>query len=149
MDEIKQLDEITWSYKDSNGKTNSIFMPEGSSYDDVLKALTPPTEEELAILANRDLEAKKVLEAKELKEKALKDLTVTTYSGKVFYADTESRVDIRDAIDVGISLGKTSTIWKLAREFNGNKVVEVTIEELREASELALKSKATIIGLDV
>lgn len=42
------------------------------------------------------------LQAKQLDEQAkteaLAKLTVTTQSGKVFYADTESRVDLNDAI---------------------------------------------------
>ena len=94
-----------------------------------------------------DIDAKAKQEAEAIKDEQLKKLTVTIGSGKVFYADAESRIDLRDAIELGNDLGQTSTYWKLAEEFNGSKVAEVTLDELKEASKLALETKATIIGV--
>ena len=85
-------------------------------------------------------------EAKQAKEETLKKLTVTLSDGKVFYADAESRIDLRDAIELGIELNQTSTAWKLAEDFNGSRIVEVTIDELKEASKLALMTKGNIVG---
>jgi len=85
-------------------------------------------------------------ETKLVKIETLKKLTVTLSDGKVFYADAESRIDLRDAIELGIELNKTSTAWKLAEDFNGSRIVEVTIDELKEASKLALMTKGNIVG---
>ena len=85
-------------------------------------------------------------EAKQAKEETLKKLTVTLSDGKVFYADAESRIDLRDAIELGIELNQSSTAWKLAEDFNGSRIVEVTIDELKEASKLALMTKGNIVG---
>lgn len=80
------------------------------------------------------------------KEEALKRLTVTTASGKVFYADTEARVDLQSAID-GVKIrGVTTTLWKLAEEFEGQKIVPVTIDEIREVSVKALEAKGKLVG---
>lgn len=81
------------------------------------------------------------------KTEALSKLTVTTQSGKVFYADTESRVDLNDAIRRAEKENLTSTSWKLAEEFEGERVVIVTLEEIREAADLALSAKASIVGV--
>ena len=85
-------------------------------------------------------------EAEAIKAEQLKKLTVTIGDGKVFYADAESRIDLRDAIELGIELNQTSTAWKLAEDFNGSRIVEVTIDELKEASKLALMTKGNIVG---
>ena len=76
------------------------------------------------------------------KVEALKRLTVTTSSGKEFYADAESRVDIADAIGVGIDNNLTTTMWKCK-----SGLIEVTIDELKEARLLALTAKGGIVGI--
>jgi len=81
------------------------------------------------------------------KDDTLSRLTVSLDNGKVFYADAESRLDIRDAIETAIDKGLTNTIWKLAEPFNGSKNTLVTLEELKEASFLALSAKAHIVGV--
>lgn len=81
------------------------------------------------------------------KQVELDNIKVITASGKVFYGDPISRADIGDAIKLGENRGQTTTFWKLAEEFNGEKIVEVTIEELSEALELSLTEKARIIGV--
>ena len=93
-------------------------------------------------LANSSLYQGKV------KTDTLDRLTVTTSSGKVFYADTDSRLDLQSAIDGASLKGLTSTYWKLVEEFEGNRVVEVTLDEIREASALALEAKALIVGVN-
>ena len=94
-----------------------------------------------------EADAKAKQEAEAIKDEQLKKLTVTIGSGKVFYADAESRIDLRDAIELGNDLGQTSTYWKLAEEFNGSRIVEVTLDELKEASKLALETKGQIVGV--
>ena len=76
----------------------------------------------------------------------LSNLTVTTATGKVFYADTESRVDLNDAIRKAEKEHLSSTYWKLAKEFEGQRIVLVTLEEITEASDLALVAKGVIVG---
>ena len=83
----------------------------------------------------------------ETKGKRLGKLTVTTASGKVFYADTESRVDLQSAIDGAALKGMISTYWKLAEEFEGKRIIGVSLSELREASALALEAKGSIVGV--
>jgi len=76
------------------------------------------------------------------KVEALKRLTVTTTSGKEFYADAESRVDIADAIGIGTENNLTTTMWKCK-----SGLVEVTLDELKEARLLALTAKGSIVGI--
>lgn len=82
-----------------------------------------------------------------IKKYTLDKMTVPTESGKVFYADTASRQDLADAILHGTDLGQTSTLWKLAEEFEGSKIVSVTLDELKEASRLALAAKGGMVGI--
>lgn len=87
------------------------------------------------------------------KKNALEKLKVTISTGKVFYADSESRIDLSDAIKAGEEKGLTETNWKLAEAIEGletvgreERVYVVTIDELREARDLALASKGSIVG---
>jgi hypothetical protein len=82
-----------------------------------------------------------------IKQYKLDTIKVTTQSGKVFYGDAISRTDISDAIALAEELNQTSTEWKLAEEINGQKVVQVTLDELKEARLLALQAKSSIIGV--
>jgi len=81
------------------------------------------------------------------KKDAIEAMTVTTSTGKTFYADPQSRLDISDAILAGTSAGIESTMWKLAVPFDGEKIVEVTLDELKEAQMMALREKAKIVGV--
>jgi hypothetical protein len=80
------------------------------------------------------------------KEEVLGKLTVTTESGKVFYSDSDSRIDLAEAIRVAIDTNQTSTMWKLAEDFEGARIVSVTLEEIKEASTKALVTKGSIVG---
>lgn len=94
-----------------------------------------------------DLEAQAKQQAEQSKTEALAKLTVTTSTGKVFYADTESRVDLNDAIRRAEKENILETVWKLAEAFEGERVVIVTLEEIREAADLALSTKGSIVGV--
>lgn len=94
-----------------------------------------------------ELEAQVKQLAKVEKTEALSKLTVTTSTGKVFYADTESRVDLNDAIRRAEKENLSNTPWKLAENFEGERVVIVTLEEIREAADLALSAKGSIVGV--
>ena len=102
-----------------------------------------PTTEEI----NKELEAQAKQLDEQVKTEALAKLTVTTSSGKVFYADTESRVDLNDAIRKAENENLANTPWKLAEAFEGERVVIVTLEEIREAADLALSAKGSIVGV--
>lgn len=93
------------------------------------------------------LKSDAIIEYERIKIDTLSALTVKVSTGKVFYADSESRVDIESAIRNAESKGISYTKWKLAEEFNGNKITIVTLEELKEASYLALNTKATLVGI--
>ena len=92
------------------------------------------------------LALKEVLGSNAIKENTLSNLTVTTTNGKVFYADKDSRADINEAINIAEDEGQTSTFWKLAEEFDGSKIVEVTLDELKEVRKLALEEKGKLVG---
>lgn len=91
-------------------------------------------------------DAKLKEEAERLKEETLARLTVTTTSGKVFYADSDSRIDLQEAIRIAIETNQTSTIWKLAEDFEGARIVSVALDEIKEASMLALLTKGEFVG---
>ena len=76
-----------------------------------------------------------------VKKEKLGIVTVTTISGKEFYGDAESRVDISDAIAIAYREGQTSTMWKLVSGWTS-----VTVSELEEAQKLSLEAKGTIIA---
>ncbi|MFT7880816.1 MAG: hypothetical protein ABXS91_10530 [Sulfurimonas sp.] len=88
-----------------------------------------------------------------IKDDTLDRLTVTTASGKVFYADPTSRDDMALAVHIGERRGQTETRWKLAEPIEGvdpvegtDRVYVVLVSELDEAVTLALESKGKIVG---
>lgn len=83
---------------------------------------------------------------KNTKERQLSRLTVTTSTGKVFYADPTSRSDLAQALVLGQANGINETTWKLAEEFEGSRYVVVTLAELGEAAYIALQTKGQIVG---
>lgn len=129
--------------------TNKTVVMSGEDYV-FLDNLKKVTAKDLA-LAVQQQEAEQLAKAKQLAERVktetLAKLTVTTESGKVFYADTESRVDLNDAIRKAEKENLPNTPWKLAEEFEGERVVTVTLEEIREAADLALSAKGSIVGV--
>ena len=75
------------------------------------------------------------------KVEALKRLTVTTASGKEFFADSESRVDISSAIAVADRNSITENQWKLKTGWE-----LVALDEMKEAEYLALTAKGQIVS---
>lgn len=94
-----------------------------------------------------ELQAQAKAEVERIKEDTLARLTVTITSGKVFYADLASKLDIETAIRIAIKKGITEQEWKLAQAINGTQYVVVTLAELEEASYLALNTKGTLVGV--
>lgn len=87
-----------------------------------------------------------ILLAEEQKEEILNRLKVTVTSGKVFYADLSSRVDISNAIQLAQSYNLTEKEWKLAEDYNGQgKWIMVTVAELEEALYIALNTKGQLV----
>jgi hypothetical protein len=124
-----------------------VFKEDGDVYKNYLNELV---DGKYVVDTVKELEASTAAEAvvaKATKEEALNKLTVTTTSGKVFYADSDSRIDLNDAIVIGTEEGLTETTWKLAEEVNGSKYVMVSMTELKEARSLAINAKANIIGV--
>ena len=121
----------------------SVPMAEGNKEYELIKQWlaegnTPEpefTEEELALQAQA--------QARRLKQEALKVLTVTTASGKVFDADDIARLDMLGVIEASKVTGQTFTLWKLA----DNSFAEVGLEEMKEALLLSLLKKGEIIGI--
>lgn len=82
-----------------------------------------------------------------IKKSQIDRIKVRVSTGKVFYADPTSRADIADAIDLAVEENRTTAPWKLAEEFEGNKIAIVTLEEFKEARRLGLAAKGSIIGV--
>lgn len=117
------------TYKD-NGDVYKHYNSDG----------TIDTDKELE-LANENIKTI----AESAKAEALDKLTVTTESGKVFYADSASRIDLQGAIALAESKGITQKPWKLAEPIDGQKIVIVTLDEIKEAVFLALEAKGAIV----
>ena len=81
-----------------------------------------------------------IAEAKQLKEKNVADIVVTTTTGKVFDGDEKSQDRILRAINIGTITGESDTRWKLF----DNSIETVTIEELKEALALSTKEMSRI-----
>lgn len=131
-------------------QNNEVFAyEEDGSQDHLIGDKVLMTVEEIEAHINPPKTAEQLLaEAKAAKEQALATLTITV-NGKVFYADTEARVDITDAIDIAESSTPiiTSTTWKLAEEFEGSRYVMVTLEELKEVKAKTLLAKSVLVGI--
>lgn len=78
---------------------------------------------------------------KSMRSKAIKEITVTTKSGKVFDGNEASQARIANALLVMQIKNENSKEWKLA----DNSIVDVTIQELIEALILSEKALADLI----
>ena len=67
------------------------------------------------------------------REEKVKNIKVTTTSGKVFDGDETSQDRMTRAINIANITGDTETQWKLA----DNSIVTVTLDELKEALSLS------------
>lgn len=79
---------------------------------------------------------------KEEQSTLLNSLTVTTTNGNTFDADNVARQDMLSAIDASATLGVTENNWKLAD--NSWKIIQ--LDELKEASALAIQAKGAILA---
>lgn len=96
----------------------------------------------------REVNEENISKAKGDKTNALSVATVTTTSGKVFYADTESRTDLISACQEALENNLPVTFeseWKLAEPIDGSKLSIVTLAEIREARSLALRFKGSLV----
>lgn len=140
---------------DDNGIKKTVLIG-SKSYLEIEKWLSQDGNNLSPTFTDKELQEREKMLQDEEKEKSLDKLTVTTDSGKVFYADSEARTDLLSAIYEADLKGLTSSPWKLAEPWvvegevqtpiKDEKIYVVTLEELREASRLALESKGNIIG---
>jgi hypothetical protein len=78
--------------------------------------------------------------AKEAKIKDVAKITVTTTSSKVFDGDEVSQDRMVRAVQIAGITAQTTTNWKMA----DNSIVEVTLDELKEALALAGQAMSEI-----
>ena len=78
--------------------------------------------------------------AKDAKIYLVSKLQVTTLSGKVFDGDEKSQDRMLRAINIAAITGSTKIRWKLAN----NDIIEITLDELKEALTLASKAMSDI-----
>lgn len=84
-------------------------------------------------------------DAEALRNQTLSNLTVTTSSGKTFDANNQARLDMQSGITAAIYQKKTKERWRLA----DNSEKEITLDELQEASALAIQAYATVKKIGV
>ena len=89
------------------------------------------------LLENNEVYVQAIRRAR--KEKAIREITVDVNS-KVFDGDEISQSRMLRAIQIAAVTGETATQWKLAN----NSIVDVTLDELKEALMLAGKEMSKI-----
>ena len=89
------------------------------------------------LLENNEVYVQAIRRAR--KEKAIREVTVDVNS-KVFDGDEISQSRMLRAIQIAAVTGETATQWKLA----DNSIVDVTLDELKEALMLAGKEMSKI-----
>ena len=100
--------------------------------------------QELVDMLNKEAEAKRLVEeAKQIKADKIKAINeiVVEVNGKQFQADDGSRANMQEAITAAGILEVDKTNWKLA----DNTIVEVTLDELKEALAKGIQAKGKII----
>ena len=99
-------------------------------FDAQLVINNTPTQEQLDAIAKQEMRT------------ALSNLTVKTQAGNTFDGDDTARADMASTILAADTLGLTESNWKLAD--NTWKLVQ--LDELREASALAIIAKGEILA---
>jgi len=94
------------------------------------------------IITQEELDLIELNRQKEIKKELLSEITVTTANGNTFDGDDVARVDMLNAILASETLGLTEHPWKLAN----NEWMTIQIEELKEASALAIMRKGEILA---
>jgi len=80
------------------------------------------------------------------KTNALEIAKVTISTGKVFFADSASKLDMLTAVVLSNIQGAAETQWKLAEPINGSQWATVSISEMIEATLLGLEYKGEVIA---
>jgi hypothetical protein len=84
-----------------------------------------------------------IINVKAVQKEEQKKMIVTISTGKTFDADSTSRINMVAGILASSFAGLTTTNWKLA----DNTIVEITLDELKEANLVALTTFGNIIGV--
>jgi len=123
----------------------SVPQAEGNRhYQEVLEWIaegnTPEPEFTKAELKQQVIDEANQL-AKATKQEALTSLTVTTSLGNEFDGNETARNNMLSAIQASTFTGTTETNWRMA----DNAVVEITLDELKEALTLSIQAVGVIV----
>jgi len=123
----------------------SVPQAEGNRhYQEVLEWIaegnTPEPEFTKAELKQQVIDEANQL-AKATKQEALTSLTVVTSLGNEFDGNETARNNMLSAIQASTFTGTTATNWRMA----DNAVVEVTLDELKEALTLSIQAVGVIV----
>lgn len=78
---------------------------------------------------------------KDLRTKALNSIVVVTTKGNSFDGNESARNSMLAAIQASDTTKTTTTLWKLS----DNSIVEVTLDEVKEALAMSIQKVGTII----
>ncbi len=84
-------------------------------------------------------------------EELIQKMTIKTKSGKTFHADYQARINMMSGVMSAEFANKNETIWKLYdKDENGENIeTMVTLDELKEATYLALEKFGTLKSIGV
>ncbi len=84
-------------------------------------------------------------------EEQIRVMTIKTTSGKTFHADYQARINMMSGVMSAEFAKKTETTWKLYDKDENGKNIEtmVTLDELKEATYLALEKFGTLKSIGV
>ena len=137
---------INWKYIDTTNQTVYRIFDDNRSESCLVEAISDwikegnaplpadlPTVDELALQA--------VVVAKQAKVESLDRITVTTTAGNTFDGRDKDQLRMLAALQSSQFLGLFNTPWKLS----DNSVIQVSVEELREALALSIQEIGKII----
>lgn len=107
----------------------------GSSWD-ILQHSQEKIEQDLLLEQKRKADA-----LRQYKTDHINEILVTTTNGNIFDGHDEARANMNEAITASDILGVTTHNWKLA----DNTVVNISLDEIKEALALAIQAKGAII----
>lgn len=145
-DEWMAEEVITTAYQEATYSADgfTLLTPEIQEVKSLAREFVEPPYDEVELDNYLASNAEYKAYNDKLKQKELDRVIVTTSTGKQFYGDEISRVDISDAIAIAEdpATAQTSTMWKLS---TGLELV--TLDDLKEARILSLQAKGAIIGV--
>ncbi len=104
------------------------------------RTLYDPATNSVKEVASSHFQSEREVQDRFTKEAGVKAVRVTTTTGKTFDGDEKSQDRMMRAIQIASITDETTTNWKLA----DNTIVEVTLDELREALALAGKEMSRL-----